>query len=309
LERETAVIRLQDELRRGVYAPSPYHTFYIRDPKPRTISAAAFRDRVVHHALCEEIEPDLERGASPHSDACRRGRGSLAALWAAAAQVRRHSYVLKLDIEHFFETLSHEVLLRLLRTALRNESLWELSAAFTHAGAPGSESGRGVPIGNLTSQHFANFYLAPLDRHIVRGLRADGYIRYMNDMLVFGPSAAALWRHAQEIECFVCERLDVRLKARLTRVQPVSDGVSFLGWRLFPGCVRMDGVRRRHFVSRMCRLNPVLDGEREGAETLRASAASSMAWSQWGQSTALRRSLFWRGVRRGLAAGQGAPTA
>ena len=193
LELEPEVLALERELRAGSYRPRPYRTFSIREPKVRTISAAAFRDRVVHHALCAEIEPALESGALPHSFACRRGKGMRAALRHVRALARRHAYALKLDVRHFFETLSHDVLRRLLRRRIADVSVLALADRFIDAGAPGSERGRGLPIGNLTSQHFANFYLGPVDRLVKRELRPGGYCRYMDDMLLFGRHKEPLW--------------------------------------------------------------------------------------------------------------------
>jgi retron-type reverse transcriptase len=293
LDREVEVLRLQEELRAGTYRPSGYRTFTIRDPKPRTISAAAFRDRVVHHALCAEIEPDLERGAVPYSFASRPGKGTLAALRHAAGLVRRFPYVLRLDVEHFFETIDHEVLLAMLRARVRDAALVGLAEAFVRAGAPGSEPGRGVPIGNLTSQHFANFVLGALDRLVLRGLRASGYARYMDDVLVFAQSKDELWSHYGAIEAFVRERLRLRLKKRVTSVAPVSEGVAFLGWRLFPGTMRLDGVRRARMLRR---LRPVLADDGSMDQARAASVNGVLAWSRWGPTAALRRSVLSAGA-------------
>ncbi len=109
LEVEQRCLALERELNDRRYLPGGYRTFHIRDPKPRLISAAPFRDRVVHHALCAEIEPALERGAAPESFACRRGKGTLAALRHARAMARRFRYSLKLDVRHFFQTARHDV--------------------------------------------------------------------------------------------------------------------------------------------------------------------------------------------------------
>jgi retron-type reverse transcriptase len=299
LDRESRVLALQAELRAGRYRPSGYRTFVVHEPKARTISAAVFRDRVVHHALCAEIEPDLERGACDDSYACRRGKGTLAAVWRAAGLVRRHRYVLKLDVEHFFETLDHAVLVAMLRTRLRDDSLTQLAEAFVRAGAPGSPEGRGVPIGNLTSQHFANFYLGSLDRLVTRGLSASGYVRYMDDVLVFADDRATLWSHLEEVERFVSERLHLKLKARATRVQTTGEGVSFLGWRLFPGTVRFDGARRRRFVRRVRETVRGLASGGLSVQDAAASMGSVVAWSRWGHTGGLRRSVLESGDRRG----------
>jgi len=295
LDLEPEVLQLERELRAGSYRPRPYRTFEVRDPKPRTISAAAFRDRVVHHALCAEIEPALERGAVEWSFACRRGKGVLSALAHVQRLTRRQPYALKLDVRHFFETLSHTVLKRLLARRIRDERVRWLYGVFIDAGAPGSEPGRGLPIGNLTSQHFANFYLGPLDRLVTRGLRAGDYCRYMDDVLVLGDSKTALWDAHRRIGELVRTRLDLELKSEVTRVLPVSEGVPFLGFVVFPGTVRFDRHRARRWRSRMRSLQRALDRGDLTDEDAQRAADSLIGWARHGDTFSLRRA--WVGRR------------
>ena len=105
LERE--VLALERELLAGTWTPRPLTTFHIREPKPRTISAAAFRDRVVHHAVCAELDPVFEARGDKDSYACRPGKGSHAAVLRAQAHARQHPWFVKLDVRHFFETILH----------------------------------------------------------------------------------------------------------------------------------------------------------------------------------------------------------
>ena len=288
-ELEPEVLRLERELRAGTYRPTPYRTFQIRDPKPRTISAAAFRDRVVHHALCAEIEPALERGAIESSFACRRGKGVLSAIKHVQHLARKQPFVLKLDVRHFYETLSHDVLKRLLARRIRDERLMWLCGVFINAGAPGSAAGRGLPIGNLTSQHFANFYLGPLDRLVTRGLGAGGYCRYLDDVLVFGDSKAMLWGWHHQIEELIGTRLDIELKSEVTCVLPVTDGVPFLGFVVFPGTVRFDRHRVRRWRSRMRSLQRALDRGVLGEDDAQRAADSLIGWARHGDTFSLRR--------------------
>lgn len=250
LDRE--VLRLRRELLAGEYAPGPFRTFRIRDPKPRTISAAPFRDRVVHHALCAAIEPALERYAVADSYACRPGKGSHAAVARAHRFTRRFAYVLKLDVEHFFETVSHEVLLARLERRFCDPQLRQLLAVIVRAGAPGSPPGKGLPIGALTSQHFANFLLGALDHHVKQHLHVAGYVRYMDDLLLFGDARAALWAVRDAVAAFLAGELRLELKARATVLLPVSEGVPFLGLRLYPGVVRFGHSRARRFRAGLC---------------------------------------------------------
>lgn len=287
VERE--VLQILRELRAGTYRPAPWRTFRIRDPKPRTISAAAFRDRVVHHALCSALEPVLEHDAHPASFACRRGGGVLKALRHAHALVRKAPWALKFDVRHFFETLDHRVLRRLLWRRIADPRVRALLDVFIDAGAPGSSPGKGLPIGNLTSQHFANFYLGPLDRHLARGLRVAGQARYMDDVLVFGSSKAEVWAAHEAVACFVHERLQLDLKHEVTRVLPVHEGVPFLGFRLWPSVVRFDAARRRRWYRKMNALQRGLDAGLLDGEDAERIASSLVGWSMHGDTLALRR--------------------
>jgi hypothetical protein len=291
LDIEPECLRLRDELHQRTYAPQAYRTFTITDPKPRTISAAAFRDRVVHHALCREIVPWLERDASPFSYACRLDGGQQRALHQLQRHVQGGGWVLSLDIEHFFETLSHEVLGRLLARRLRHDPdlIW-LAMQFVKAGAPGSESGCGVPIGNLTSQHFSNFYLGPLDRFIQMTLRLP-FVRYMDDLRVFGTSSTALWTAHSAIQRFVSERLALQLKSSVTRVSPVELGVPFLGFQVFGHMKPFDNVRRHRFVAQFRRAN-ALASSSDAQEELQPRIQSLIGWAEQGSTRSLRQSVL-----------------
>ena len=151
---EPELLQLQSELWEGSYQPRPLRHFRIRDPKPRTISVAHMRDRVVHHALCGGMEARLERYADPDSYACRPGRGNRAAVRRVQQLARRRPWYVKLDVRHFFEGASHAVLLDLLRRLIRDRRILALAQTILEAG--GHAPGIGLPIGNLTSQHFGN---------------------------------------------------------------------------------------------------------------------------------------------------------
>lgn len=165
-ELEAEVLALQRELRAGAYEPGPFTTFPIREPKPRLISAAPFRDRVVHHAVCAVLEPELEREADPDSYACRRGRGTLAAVHRIQAHCRRWPWFAKLDVHHCFETVDLSVLRGLLIQRFPDPPLLDVLDRVLDRGA--GPDGRGLPIGNLTSQHLANLLLGEVDREARR---------------------------------------------------------------------------------------------------------------------------------------------
>lgn len=250
-ELETNVLRLQRELLDSSYRPGPYRTFRIHDPKPRTISAAAFRDRVVHHALCQALEPVFDRYASDHSYACRRGRGTIAALARARLLARRHGRFVKLDVRAYFESVDHHLLNAQLARLVRDPRTLALARHFIDAGAPGSPPGRGLPIGNLTSQHFANLHLGLVDHFVQDDLGLGAWCRYMDDMLLFGDDRVRLDVAAQGIAAFLGDRMGLQLRTEACRAGRVADGVPFLGFRIWPHHVRLDRARRLRLGRRL----------------------------------------------------------
>jgi len=192
---------LQRELEAGCYQPGEYRTFWIRDPKVRQISAAAFRDRVVHHALTRILEPIFERRFTDFSFASRKGFGQHPALRKARAACARYPYVLKCDIRKYFPSIDHAILKDLLARVIKCRRTLELAGRIidgSNEQEPAEayfdgddlftpyERRRGLPIGNQTSQFFANVYLNPLDHYVLRELRPALYLRYVDDFLLFG---------------------------------------------------------------------------------------------------------------------------
>lgn len=209
LEREA--LRLERELWEGSWRPGRFVEFEVRDPKRRLVSAAPFRDRVVHHALCAAIEPVFERGFIFDSWANRRGKGTHRAVARYERFRGRHRAVLRCDIFRYFPAVDHEVLKADVRRRIRCErTLWLIDEIIdgsnpqepVHLYYPGDdlftpfERRRGLPIGNLTSQLFANVYLDRLDHFVKEALRAPGYLRYVDDFALFhdDPDVLEEWR-------------------------------------------------------------------------------------------------------------------
>lgn len=262
--REEELLRLQDELASGRYEPGAYRTFRIARPVPRLISAAPYRDRVVHHALINVLGPVLERGMVFDTYANRVGKGTHAALDRFTASARRHRYLLKADICLFFPSIDHRILVDLLARKVKCRRTLELAAAIVAASNPQEpaeryfpgddlftpyERRKGLPIGNQTSQWFANFYLDPLDHFVAETLRPGGYVRYVDDFVLFADDKASLHTAREEISGFL-ERLRLRLHPKKTFVAPAAKECRFLGFvarpyvrRLRAGNVR--GMRRK----------------------------------------------------------------
>lgn len=254
---------LREELLAGTYRPSGYASFFIHEPKRRLISAAAFRDRVVHHALCLKIEPLFEPAFFAHSYANRVGKGTHRALDRAQHLARRHKFVLQCDVRQFFPSLDHAVLRHALTRKVTDQRVLTLVDQILASGAAIFDNvydmqffagdnllatlrPRGLPIGNLTSQFWANVYMNGFDHFVARTLKCRGYVRYVDDMLLFGDDKAQMqgWRAE------VCDRL---ASLRLTmhpgaHVRPVTEGFPFLGFVLFPERRRLKRRKGVHFA-------------------------------------------------------------
>ena len=286
---EPNVLALQRVLADGSWRPGTPTTFRIRDPKPRLISAAPFCDRVVHHAVCAVVGPVLEAAALDSSHACRTGRGTKTALTHAHQLVRSQRCYFKLDVRHYFETIDHGVVLACFQPHVCDDKVLDLLTKIVAAGAPGSRPGCGMPIGNLTSQHFANLVLTEVDKVAVGLPGVAGYVRYMDDMLLFGDAHLLLVAAVTAIDTFVVQVLHQQLKPSATRHGHCCAGVPFLGLTLFPGIVRLDPARRKRFLRAMAATARALADSTVDQAAAARSAAALVGWSQWAQTTRLRR--------------------
>lgn len=254
---EGELLTLQRELSTGAYRTGPYREFSVFDPKPRRISAAPFRDRVVHHALTRVLEPLFELRFSNNSFACRTGLGTHKALERARQGVRGYAYALKCDVRKYFASIDHEILNSQLARTVKCQPTLDL-AALIIAGFhpedaarkdviryyPGDslfspyERRRGLPLGNQTSQFFANVYLNAMDRMVDERLQPDIYARYVDDFVLFSNSKARL-REMRQAVVESLERVRLEIHGGKSRIYRCADGVTFLGWRLLPDRTRL----------------------------------------------------------------------
>src|SRR5271170_4867252 len=247
-DQERALWKLHDELTTRTYRPGAYRSFFIYEPKKRQISAAPYRDRIVHHALTGVLEPLYERSFIADSYACRKGKGTHAAVARCQQFARRFRHVLKADIQKFFPSLDHEIAKQLVARKIKDpDVLWLVGQIIDHSNpqeavvnyfpgddlfAPG-ERRRGIPIGNQTSQFFANVYLDPLDHFVKERLGIKGYVRYVDDFLMFSDDKSHLADVREQIRDFLVG-LRLRLHPAKSVIFPAKDGIRFLGYRVFP---------------------------------------------------------------------------
>ena len=285
-----------------------YRHFYIHEPKRRKISAAPFRDRVVHHALCRVIEPIFERYFISDAYACRVDKGTHRALDRCQEFARRYRYALQGDVVQFFPSIDHAILRDVLARHIRDDAVLWLIDRIVNSGAgvlaeeylpqwfPGddlfaADRPRGLPIGNLTSQFWANVYLNELDQFVKRELKCRAYLRYVDDFILFADDKAQLhaWRAA--IIAFL-ERLRLRLHERACRVFPVTAGIPFLGFGVFPTHRRLKRARVIAFGRRLKGLLRAYAAREIELDRVNVSVQGWLNHVRYGDTYGLRRALL-----------------
>ena len=303
---EENLLRLGEELRTGSYIPGEYRIFYIHEPKRRLISAAPFRDRVVHHALIGVIEPIIDKKLIEDTYACRNGKGTHKAIDRCQYFLQRFDWVLKCDIRKYFSSIDYLILIDQLTLYIKDKRTLNLIETIIHHSNeqefilgwfPGDdlltplERKRGIPIGNLTSQFFANFYLNEFDHFIKQELGCKGYVRYMDDFVIFGDSKENMFEIRTKIKEYLIE-LRLRLHPKKQEIFPAQNGLPFLGFYLFRD-------RRRLLRSGIIRFNLRVKKQMFALSTGRMSLfefkQSLMSWighAKHGNTWMLRRRLF-----------------
>lgn len=231
---ENEVAQLLEELRDGAYRPGMYRFFQIQDPKSRVIAVAPFRDRVVHHAVVDVLEPIFERAFIFDSYACRKGKGTHLAVRRAQDFLKTNDWYLKADVEHFFDSINHGRMMALVERKVKDRALLDLVEKIIRNGGP-----LGLPIGNLTSQFFANVYLDRLDHFVKQDLGVRYYLRYMDDFVAVDTDKARLLAVRDRVSAFLADDLQLTLKPSATFVNRRANGLPFLGTRIFPAVIRI----------------------------------------------------------------------
>ena len=303
---EQELFTLQRELRDHTYQPGKYHTFEIWEPKPRLISAAPYRDRVVHHALCNVIMPLLEPTLIGDTYANRIGYGTHRALKRFTGWARSHRYCLQCDIQKYFPSIDHEILKALIHRKLKcPETLWLIDTIIDASNEqppaieyfPGDdlltpvERRRGLPIGNLTSQSFANLYLSPFDHFAKRQLKLKHYLRYVDDFAAFSDDRQALVDARLAMEDYLAT-LRLKMHPIKSQLYETRHGGNFVGFRILPDRIRVRSDNLRRARIRMKQLQQDYEG---GTITLKPLVQRLRSWEahlMHGDTHRLRRKLF-----------------
>jgi RNA-directed DNA polymerase len=305
---DVELLTLHQELAAEIWQPGGFRSFTVHEPKRRKISAAPFRDRVLHHALINTLEPIYERIFIDDSYASRKGKGTHAALDRCTQYMRRFKYVLQCDIQQFFPAVDHAILKSALERKIACKPTLNLCSRIIDSGAgiltteymprwfPGDDlfaanRPRGLPIGNQTSQFWSNVYLNPLDQFVKHSLRCKGYIRYVDDFVLFADDKSTLHRWRAEIIDFL-STLRLTMHEERSQPTPVQHGIPFLGFTVYADHRRLKRskgiVYRRHLKTLWQRF-------KAGEITREQGRSSVMAWLghvQHGDTYGLQRALF-----------------
>ncbi len=294
---EENCVRMREEILSGNVVVGKYDYFYIEDPKRRLICAASFRERVLHHAIMNVCHPCFERKLIETTYATRPEKGIYKAIDRAMLAMKKYRYVAKFDFRKYFDNISHDILNDKLACLFKDKVLLNI---FSEIIASYSKSkGKGIPIGNLTSQYFANYYLSEMDHWIKESLRVPEYLRYMDDFLVFADSYSEVECYIKEIKLFAEKKLLLTLKPVI--VAMTVEGIDFLGYRIYPYKIRLTQRSKQRFVRKSRKYSLLVKDAQWTEKKYYEHITPLLSYAMKGYTKGLRK--------RCLRHGQQAPTA
>jgi len=292
--------QLRAELLFHIYRPKQLTTFILRDPKIRKINKSHFRDRVVHHAIYNIIGPHFEKSFIYDSYANRKGKGTLKAIARfdqfqkiVSRNCTRKAYVLKADIKQYFETVDRKILLRILQKNISDKMvMWLITLLL--ANYKTIFPNKGMPLGNLTSQFFANVYLNELDKFVKHQLRAKYYIRYVDDFVIMHHSQELLEAYLVAIGIFLRRNLALHLHPLKTRIIPFERGTDFLGLKIFPHHQLLKKKNLRKFQRKFADFCVAYDGGKISPDTVYDFLESWISYAKNANTYTLRKKILQR---------------
>jgi len=286
------LLKLNEELKNKTYRPELLKTFILRDPKTRKISESVFRDRIVHHALIRVIEPIFDKSFIYDCCANRKGKGNLFALERFGLFKRKvtnnlHSeaFCFKADIKHYFQEINHNTLIELIKRKIIDDEVILLIKRILFNGQ--NKEGIGMPLGNLTSQFFANIYLNELDYFVKHKLKARYYIRYVDDFIILHNSKEQLEEWKIKIDEFLREKLSLELHPEKSKIISLSCGIDFVGFRNF----YYHKLLRKRNICRMFIKIEQYKNNRTSKEKILKIFQGWNAYAKWADSYKLRENI------------------
>ncbi len=286
---ESNIRKLYDQLQQKSLNVGHYRFFDVYDPKRRLICAAAFPERVLHHAIMNVCEPVLDNYSIYDSYACRKRKGAQRAVLRLQVYARRYPWFLKLDIRKYFDSIDHEILMQLLSQRFKEKTvllLFDQILKTYHI-----EKGKGLPIGNLISQNMANFYLSGFDRWNKEVRKVRAYVRYMDDFVLFKEDNASLKNELKQVKHFLKENLKLVLKSPV-QLNRSSRGISCLGYRVFPQKIRLSTRSKQRFVRKFRSYEGNYQTGRWSTNTLTRHMEPLIEFTRMADSADLRRHVI-----------------
>ncbi len=294
---EENVVAMSKKILVGEVDVGKYYRFIITDPKKRTICAAAFEERVLHHAIMNICHPIFERQLIFDTYATRPDKGVHKALTRARQFAARYPYVGKLDVRKYFDSISHKILSEKLERILKDPILLKIFKSIIQSYEV--SSGKGIPIGNLTSQYFANFYLSSLDHYAKEDLHTPAYIRYMDDVLIFGETEQQVKTIVGHIVQYAEQRLKLQIKTPV--LVSTQQGVSFCGYRLYDKKILLNSRSKKRFTKKYIEYEEKLEKNEWTQQVYQQHIIPLLSFTQHAYSKAYRRNIRSK-VRKGRTA-------
>lgn len=283
------LLELRNQILSGDINVGNYHYFTIYDPKERRICAAPFSERVLHHALMNSCHETFENYQIYHSYATRINKGTYAAIEQAWKNQKRFAWYLKLDARKYFDSIDHQILINALQKRFKEVGLKAIFGKIiaSYHTAPG----KGVPIGNLTSQYFANHYLALADHFLLENLRIKGYVRYMDDMVMWADTKEELMEKGKAFHHCIEQELSLTLKPWC--LNRTEKGLPFCGYLLFPSHKRLNQNSKKRFLNKAKQYGERLETGEWDQTTYQQHILPLLAFIQHAKMVGFRRKIFY----------------
>lgn len=272
INKDDNILKIQQRLISGDFDFGHYKNFKIYEPKERNITAAPFEDRIIHHAIINVLEKIFEKNLIFHTYACRKGKGTHVAINIVQKKMKNNQYFLKLDVRKYFDSIDHMILKNLLKKLIGDKKCLDLLFAIIDSYVADPDSKKGIPIGNLTSQFFANYYLSSLDHFVSEELKPEFYCRYMDDMILLDSSKDKLLLIYKKMEAFICKNLKLNFKPLILGI--TYQGIPFLGKLITKDSVRLLTEKRKLKQKKIKHIDYLVKkgkiSEEKGSERIRA---------------------------------------
>ncbi|PID30870.1 MAG: reverse transcriptase [Candidatus Cloacimonadota bacterium] len=282
------LLKIQKELLNNRFIFGNYHYFTIYDPKIRKICASSFPERVISHAIMNVCHDSFEKKQVYSSCACRKNKGTFFALNLAVKGCKSYKYFLKLDVRKYFDSIDHKILELKLLKLFKDEKVISLFRSIISTYH--TEIGKGLPIGNLTSQYFANHYLCEADHYLKESLKTPFYIRYMDDMVLFSNNKKELLDIGFKFKDYLFSNL--RLEIKPFCLNYTSKGLPFLGYLFYNNKVKLTKSSRKRFIDKIKNYQKNLDKGIWNQEDYKNHIIPLISYTEFAKAKGFRKKIL-----------------